>query len=94
MHYTRTHQYDTPGRNVTDALPIQVAALPCHDRSDRKGRMSVACVTEGAAILHIPDLDMGNSRVTPVVRHGFSNPLEHVIHSVDDRGARRPCPQP
>lgn len=86
MYYTRIHQDDTPGRNVTDALP-------CHDRADRKGRVSVACVTEGAVILHIPDLDRGNSRVTPVVGHGLSDPSEHVFHSVDDRGARQACPQ-
>lgn len=93
MHHTRIHQHDTPGRNMADAPPIQVAALPRHDRADRKGRVSVAFVTEGAAILNIPDLDMGNSRVTPVMGHGFSNPLEHAFHSVDERGTRQPCPR-
>lgn len=43
--------------------------------------------------LNLLDLDRGNSRVTPVMGHGFSNPLEHAFHSVDERGTRQPCPR-
>jgi hypothetical protein len=74
-------------------MTIEVGALSRHDRADREGRVRMAPMAEGAAILNVADFDMRDSQVPPIVRHRFSNPSEQAfLQPLDSRVYQQDAP--